>query len=225
MNFKTIKTLVLFTFIFVSSGSFAQYKYDIGLKASTYDLERFQLDARFHFDSPYSLVFSVANGSSFSGNYAQTPIYNDSLISVNQTSYNTTNSVFKIGVQRKLGFLATDVFYAGATVGFGFNRQRGWSDKVEYVVEADSMGNLQNPMIAPWEYQSSTYSESLYRAINFQLGLSFGMDVPISKRFSINAEIGLSAIYDQSLDYSFKTIYMGGSISGGVRYAFGKRAE
>lgn len=215
--------LVIALLIVGQSSSIAQYKYDIGLRASTYDLERFQLDARLHFDSPYSLVFSLANGSRSDGQYTQTPVYNDSLMNINQSFYNTTNNVFKVGVQRKLSFLATDVFYAGATVGFGYDRRRTSNSSSVYIVETDSMGNLQDPFLAPWDFQSSDYSDYISRAINAQLGLSFGMDVPISKRFSINAEIGLTGIYSRSLDYPTTIINLLGSVSGGLRYSFGKR--
>ncbi|MFK7787527.1 MAG: hypothetical protein AB8B56_20555 [Crocinitomicaceae bacterium] len=219
-----ISIVSLFVCIFVSSSSFAQYKYDIGLRMSSYDMERFQLDARFHLDSPYSLLFSVVNGSSYSGNYSQTPVFNDSLIQIQNSSYNTTNNLFKFGVQRKLGFLATDVFYAGATVGFGFDRQNSLLSNATYSVETDSLGNLQDPYLSAWEYQNSDFTESTNRAVSAQLSLSFGMDVPISKRFSINAEIGLTAGYRHSLSYSINYIDLIGSVSGGLRYSFGKRS-
>lgn len=215
-----------FVFLFVSSASFAQYKYDIGLRASTFELERFQLDARFHFDSPYSLLFSISTGSQGSGNYSQSPVYNDSLINVNQSNFNTQNNTIKFGVQRKLGFLATDVFYAGASVGFGFDQRRSSNNVSVYTVETDSSGNLQDPSISPWEYQSTAFTESNYRGINAQLSLSFGMDVPISKRFSINAELSFAGIYNRTLDSPtpFSIITLQPSVSGGIRYSFGKRA-
>jgi len=219
-----ISIISFFAFIFVSSASFSQYKYDIGLRASSYDLERFQLDFRYHLDSPYSLVFSIGSGSDGSGNHTQSPVFNDSLLTINNRFQNASNTVFKFGVQRKLGFLASDVFYVGATIGLGFDQERYSNDLATYVVETDSMGNVKNPIDYPWGYQGSVYSASTFRAVNAQLALSAGMDVPLTKRFSINAEIGFAGIYRKILDNSFTSIItLYPSVSGGLRYSFGKQ--
>ena len=220
-----ISIVVTFVFIFVSSASFSQYKYDIGLRASTNGLERFQLDFRYHFDSPYSLLFSVGSGSDGSYQYTQTPVYNDSLILTSMNSQNNSNLVFKAGVQRKLGFLATDYFYAGAHIGFGFEQRQYGNGSVIYSVATDSMENVINPIWEPWEYQSEDYSSHSIRAINAQLGVSFGVDVPIYKRFSVNAEIGFVGIYQQLLEQSTSIITLFPTASGGIRYSFGKRHE
>ena len=221
MNFKIIKQLSLITFIFVSSGSFAQYKYDIGLRTSSYGMERFQLEQRFHFDSPYSLVVTFVNGSSSDGSYSQTPIYNDSLITVSNFSNHVRNNGLKIGVQRKLGFLATDVFYAGVTLGGGYESGNNRSSSTTYSV-GDSVVDP-NPYMYSWNEISSESFNGNNRAINAQLGLSFGMDVPITKRFSINAEIGVMGVFTNSLTYGYSRIDLLSSVSGGVRYQFGKR--
>lgn len=114
-----IRITSLFTFIFVTSVSFAQYKYDIGLKASTYDLERYQLEQRFHFDSPWSITVTLLTGTKFASAISRTPTYSDSLFDDNYEGHDTQNSGIKMGVQRKLGLFATDVFYTGASLGFG----------------------------------------------------------------------------------------------------------
>lgn len=219
-----VRILTLVLVIFVSSNSFAQYKYDIGIRVSSYEMETFQLEQRFHLDNPYSIVATIATGSRGSYNYSQTPVYSDSLVTASSNHYFARNTALKIGLQRKLGFLATDVFYAGATVGVGLENQMS-----RYYSETFSVQDTLLPYPhLPFGYSqgiSSSENNTNTRAINASLGLSFGMDVPITKRFSINAEIGLAAMYNQSLDYSFTTINLLGTISGGLRYSFGKRAE
>ena len=221
MNFRIIKTFSLFLFIFVTSGSFAQYKYDIGLKASTYEMERFQLEQRFHLNSPYSIVVTLATGSRGSGNQGLSSYYNDSIFDLSDSQFSATNNAIKIGVQRKLGFFAANVFYAGATIGMGFEQQTSRYSNATYSV-GDSMPN-QNPYLYEWEEINSMNELTNTSSVNGQLALSFGMDVPLSKRFSINAEMSIAGIYVSSKDYSFTTISMIGSFSGGLRYQFGKR--
>jgi hypothetical protein len=221
MNFKVIKPFSLFLFIFVASSSFAQYKYDIGLKASTYEMERFQVEQRFHLNSPYSIVVTLAIGSRNTGNQGVSPYYSDSLFNFTNNQFSATNNALKIGVQRKLGFFATDVFYAGATIGIGFEQQTSRSFTATYSV-GDSMP-LQNHYLYDWEEINSANDLTNTNAVNGQLALSFGMDVPLSKRFSINAEIAIAGLYQNSLDNSFSSINMIGSFSGGLRYQFGKR--
>lgn len=222
MNFKIIQKISLLLFIFVSSSSFAQYKYDIGLRVSSYEMEQFQLEGRFHLDNPYSIVVTFATGSRGSGNSSQTPIYSDSLIDITNSYFSAMNSALKIGLQRKLGFLASDVFYAGATFGIGFEQQRSSHHTATYAV-VDSMDLHPFLYYGYGEAISSSVNLTKSSAINAQLALSFGMDVPITKRFSINAEVSWATIFDKSPNYS--TISMGffPSVSGGLRYSFGKR--
>lgn len=221
MDFKIIKQISLIAFIFVTTGSFAQYKYDIGLRASSYDMERFQLEQRFHLDSPYSIVVTFASGSSSSGSYSQTPVYNDSLITISNFNYTIQNNALKVGVQRKLGFLATDVFYAGATLGIGYERGQNRSYSSTFSI-GDSIVDP-NPYMYSWNEISSESFQNNTKALNAQLGLSVGMDVPISKRFSINAEIGLAGIFRNSFTYDYSIINLSGTVSGGLRYQFGAR--
>jgi hypothetical protein len=223
MNFKITQRAALLLFIFVSSGSFAQYKYDIGLKVSSHDMERFQLEQRFHFDNPYSLVVTIASGSKGSGNYTESPYYNDSLFDLTSNFHNVNNTVLKVGVQRKLGFLATDVFYVGATIGMGYEQQRTNLRTTTYSIGASMPTNPPNHYM--WEEISSIHEQNRTNAINAQIGASFGMDVPISKRFSINAEVAFSGMYERSIETSYPYTYITllGSVSGGLRYQFGKR--
>lgn len=225
MNFKIIQRIALLLFIFVSSGSFAQYKYDIGLKASTSDMERFQLEGRFHLDTPYSITATLVSGSRSNSFYYQTPVYGDSLYDVFQSSSHVRNTAIKLGVQRKLGFLATDFFYVGSTIGFGYEQHDNSTFTSKHSYFEDTLISNPGPyLFGYWNEVESDFNSSRTNSINAQLGLSFGMDVPITKRFSINAELGFSGLMRKNLDYDYTIVMFHGTISGGLRYSFGKRA-
>ena len=216
-----IRITSLFTFIFVSSVSFAQYKYDIGLKASTYDLERFQLEQRFHFDSPWSITVTLLTGTKFASAISKTPTYSDSLFDDNYEGHDTQNRGIKMGVQRKLGLFATDVFYTGASLGFGVQKQRSTYRSTTY----SNPGTGENIPGYNTEISEVSSTIQLYESseINSQLALSFGMDVPISKRLSINAELGFAGMFSRSMTYDYSRFNLFGSVSGGLRYQFGVR--
>jgi hypothetical protein len=221
---STISIVSFFAFIFVSTTSVAQYKYDIGLRASTYDMERFQLEARFHLDNPYSITAALISGSSGSGSSYISPVYGDSLYFVNQSSSHMNNIGLKVGVQRKLGFLASNMFYAGATVGFGYEKHSSSNYTATHAYFEDTLISNPGPYFFwYWDEIESEQTHSRTSAINAQLGLSFGMDVPLSKRFSVNAQLGLTALYQNNLDYNYSIITLQGTVSGGLRYSFGKR--
>ena len=221
MNFKIIQRISLLLFIFVSSSSFAQYKYDIGLRVSSYEMEQFQLEGRFHLNSPYTLVANYSYGSRSSYSSSQTPVYNDSLMDIDSRYFSASNNTVKIGIQRKLRFLATDVFYVGAMLGAGIENRLHSHYEATYTVYDTT--NVPHFLIYHGTESSSNFNKTKTRSINGQLAISFGMDVPITKRFSINAEVSWATIFDKSPNYS--TISMGffPSVSGGLRYSFGKR--
>lgn len=220
------RLVLLFVPVFILTFySSAQYKWDIGLKTSSFELERFQLEVRYHLKSPYTITATLMNGSRYFGDYHLSKVYNDSLIDVTNYYHSTTNTALKFGIQRKIGFLASDVFYAGATIGFGFEQIRS-SNYVSTYSVGDSTGDYTYPhYFLDWDELSSSQNTIQMKAISAQLGLTFGMDVPLTKRFSINAEIGMLGHYRQNLDYQTSIITLLPTISGGVRYRFGKREE
>lgn len=217
-SFQTFFCLVAFAII--SSCSFAQYKFDIGLKTSTYDMERFQFDSRFHFKSPFSAIISFAAGSKRDSESSRIPIYADSMINYTSSYSKKKNYSLKVGVQRKLRFLEAEVFYVGLTLGAGYSEHFRRFSSETYII--DSI-----PDYPPYPVYTSDVSsmESLYsgRTLSTELAISFGMDVPITKRFSINAELGLLTAYRRSLTYSGSFFDQHLSVSGGLRYSFGKR--
>lgn len=217
-----MRITALFLFTFISSTSIAQYKYDIGFKTSTNEMERFQLEQRFHLNSPFSIVVTLMNGSRNSGNYYQTGFYSDSLFDVGYDQLFVKSNSLKIGVQRKLGFLATDVFYAGVSIGMGFKNLSYTNYNTTYSI-VDSMAIEPSTSHPNLQTVTNTVDGIGSRAINTQIAVSFGMDVPISKRLSINTEIGFAGNLTQYSTFNSTMTYLIPSISGGLRYQFGKR--
>ena len=223
MNFKNIRALALFTFIFVSSESFAQCKYDIGVKVSSYEMERFQFEGRLHLNNPYTLVLNYSYGSKSRSGGSQTPVYNDSLTDVKRKYFFAHGHTIKLGLQRKLGFLATDVFYVGASLGVGIENHTFARYSKTYTVQDSS--HVSSYLIGYDPDNNSNFTTTHGRSINTQIALSFGMDIPLTKRLSLNAEIGVANIYEKSSSYPTVTMDFYPSVSGGLRYQFGKREK
>ena len=217
-----IQVLAVITLLILSTSANAQYKHDIGLRMSTFDLQQSQLEYRFHLESPYTIVVSALNGNRGHGTYSQSPLYNDSLFSIAQNGFRKRSYGLNIGVQRKITGLASDVFYVGAHIGGGMLLQDNSLYSAVYAIP-DTTGSNGN-YLAQGAYQVSSSSirdESQW--ISTQLGLSFGMDVPLTKRFSLNAEISIAGFYDRSLTDAFSSFTLMSAASGGIRYRFGKR--
>ena len=212
---------VFVAFLFFGIAAFSQYKQDIGLKIGSLENERAQLDYRFHLKSPYTILASYCYGT------ASFTDETDVIYSADST-YLTTSEfqedwfhTLKIGAQRKFTDFASDVFYAGTTIGAGYFLRRN-SDNYAMYSLIDTLPQTQLPdgQIAPiWSDEVHQYS----RILQMQVALTFGMDVPISKRFLINAEVGLIGNYAKGIDNnaSYSEVIVG--FSGGVRYQFGVR--
>jgi hypothetical protein len=213
---------VFLVFLFFGTGAFSQYKQDIGLKIGSLEEERAQLDYRFHLKFPYTIIASYAYNSntwSDEGGYVS---YFDSTYSVNSEFHQYWFHTVKIGVQRKISGFASDVFYTGATVGVGYKKQRNSYS------ESTFFFNDTIPAPPPFSYVpgselSFTELHQYTRTLQAQLAFSFGMDVPISKRFLINAEIGLIGNLAKNAAQNGLSAEITMAFSGGVRYQFGVR--
>lgn len=213
--------LLVVGLIIGQSSAVAQYKYDVGLRISTYELERFQLDGRYHFKSPYSILVSLTSGWYMDSERHEGQIHEDSLIYYSSTRVNESSNSLNIGVQRKLGLFETDMFYGGATIGLGYKKYSGWHSSGVYQIDSTQM----NP--SPVNFTSEVYSSetiSSTRTLSAQLTLSIGMDVPLSERLYLNVELGLISAYRSLMNSSSSFFEQYMSFSGGLRYSFGKRA-
>lgn len=217
-----IRQLTLLITLFFATFTYGQYKQDIGVRLSTVDIQRYQLDYRFHLNSPYSIVVSAFKGSRGHGTFSRGPLYNDSLFSVVQSGFSASNSGLQLGVQRKITGLVSDVFYVGASLGAGFQQHKSSLFTGIYVI-SDTTGSNGDFIRHGAEQVSSEMSNSDSNWLSTQVGLTFGMDVPLTKRLLLNAEISLSSFYDRSLTDSFSSFTFIPTASGGIRYQFGMR--
>lgn len=217
-----IQQLTLLTTLFLSTISYGQNKHDIGFRVSTLDVQRYQLDYRFHLNSPYSIVVSAFNGSRSHGTSSQGPLYNDSLFSVVQSGFSVRNSGLQLGVQRKTMGMASDVFYVGASLGAAWQQHKSSLFSGVYAI-SDTTGSNGNFIRHGSEQVSSEMSNFDSKWLSTKVELTFGMDVPLTKRLLLNAEISLSSFYDRSLTDSFSSFTLMPTASGGIRYQFGKQ--
>lgn len=210
---------VLFTCVPLNST--AQYRYDVGLKLSSYQLDWVQIDVRYHLKSPHSLLLTYSTGTETTNNRTTTPpIFPDSVFHFSGQFTQKVGHTVKFGLQRELDFLETNFFYGGITLGVGYIRKRGSIESTSYLV--DSIVNYQTYVFP----LSSSETLFLTRSLRTELALSFGVDVPLTKRLLINGELGLSTNLQTSFNGSESAfLYQQVYISGGVRYALGKKRE
>jgi hypothetical protein len=215
-----MRSMVFYTLLLtcLPSNSNAQYTYDVGLRVSSYELERFQAEGRFHLKKPYTFLASFSAGLQRRFNTTEIPVYPDSVFSTSSEYITKTNQSIRLGVQRDIEFLETDFFYGGIALGFGYVTKLGRFSNSSYGIDSTVNNQI-------YSYEIS-FSESVLttKSLRTELVLSFGVDVPLIKRFSINAEVGLSTNLQTSLDktespFLFQYLYA----SGGVRYSFGRR--
>lgn len=217
-----IQHITLLAVLALTHFSFSQYKHDIGLRLSTFEEQELQLDYRFHTKTPYSIVVSAVTGSRGHGNYSQSPIYNDTLFSVAQYGWGLRNYGLNVGVQRRLTGLATDVFYVGANIGTSWQLRDYTRFSGVYSIP-DTTGLNGNYFAYPAAQVSSEWENRETEWLVFQLGLTFGMDVQLTKRIVFNAEISCAGMLEHSLTDNFQYFNLRPVASGGIRYRFGVR--
>lgn len=223
LNHMKIKTsmLALIMIIFASSNSFAQYKYDIGLRTSSFVQERYQLEQRFHL-STTTIVGTIAYGSNSERSSRASENYMDSTLMINSVSNHSTFYTVKVGVQKKIDFPESDQFYVGAAVGITLEPFE--QNIINSTYRLDS-STLNIPSSYPFyfaEELSSEYTRNDWDYLHTRVALSFGMDVPITTRIVINAEASFAAVFRNNLNNSSFYIYLKPAISAGFRYRFGK---
>lgn len=103
-------------------------------------------------------------------------------------------------------------------MGNSIKKYRSYFEQIEYLSTPNNLGEYQQV----GEYKNYISHDLLQT----QLALSIGMNVPLTKRFSINAEVSIASIWENRLKtYSSAAslIYFNLAASGGIRYSFGKR--
>lgn len=217
-----IKFGIFSCFLILCTSAFAQYKYDVGLKIGSLETERAQLDFRFHLTSPYTIISTYAYNSNTWSDEGVYVSYTDSTYTTNSEFHQYWFHTLKIGVQRKISDFASDVFYTGATVGVGYKKQRNSASESTFFFN-DTISPPPPFNYVPGSELSFSELHQYTRTLQAQLALSFGMDVPISKRFLINAEVGLVGNLAKNMAQNGLSAEVTMAFSGGFRYQFGKR--
>ena len=206
-----MKKLLLITLLCPLT-SFGQYKNDISLKLSSQPYERIQLEYRRHMSSaPFALTGSISYGSHTYHDGDLDVIVPDSFAVYNGFNSSSDFYMINLGIQRTLTFLPNPFFYVGASLGVGYDENLRYETRWDQVWTVD-------PSTSPhWEMENLEYTNlESHSQFLFEGQLSIGMDVPLLKRWTVNAQIDLSTYLGTFEGLSFEP-----SISGGIRYRFG----
>jgi len=209
----------------LASSSFAQsdsFKHDIGLKISSWQPERFQLQYRYHFNESWAFSANAYVGTEsiyFSdGDY----LIQDSLYEMNSSEYRYNTYGVEFGAIRKLNFMKHNFYYVGASAGFGgATRSSHYNRMVFTVKDADpTMPAAPFPYLD--EVVDSEYSATIDNAMAAKSKLFVGADFPILDRLSFNCELGMMMNFEFYAKDKFNYFTGAGYFSGGLRYNFGK---
>lgn len=212
-----MKTLSLsFAFIITSLAAHSQFNYDIALKTSSFAQDRLQLEQRFHLKSDYFLITNFNIGRDLDVFTLVEDVSGDEI--TNQRNFTTKQRFYsgRVGVGKRLTFLPMDFFYCATSIWFGYQEWLNSSNHF-YVYYDENGSNLELETGLPTTTES-TFDETFKSGAFYQLYATLGMDVPVTKRFSINCEVNLSLTYHEA----FSSMSFPLTVSGGLRYSFGK---
>ena len=207
----------------IATVSYSQRAYDLGLKTSTFNRDRLQLEQRFHLNSNYFLIANFSMGRHLDV-YTTTGDVSGDII-VDQQNYQNQNTFFagKVGIGHKLTFLPTNFFYLGTSLGIGYEEYLKSEDRILMYFD-DNGESIHLPTGQPMT-QENTQNYSFNSGAFYQLYLTFGMDVPLTKRLFINCEVNGSILHSRNATSAASGLSFIPSVSGGLRYSFGKEIE
>lgn len=216
-----MKTLIVAFFAFYGASTFAQtqFKHDIGVRFSSDDEERLQLQYRWHKSDKWAFGVTASYGQYGNGNYSLQLEDGDTTYIANSYYYDFQHYSLMVDVVRKLSFMKHNFYYVGASIGGGAIQRNYNSYWARYEAAGDASSSL-FPNVGE-EIESERYYDH-GGGVSGRARLYVGADVPILDRLTFNLEVGTGlaiARYDSSFSgYS----YWSGSVTGGLRYRFGK---
>ena len=210
-------SIVSLLFVFVSFTNHAQLKYEVSVLTSTFDHDRIQLQQRFQLVDYTSMVVTLGYGFF---NEASTDFYqiSDSIGKSTENREHLDFFTLKVGAQQSFQIASHRLFYVGGSFGVGVEQRyrRGKSETVDlrsYNEDPGMMyGALNYEVIESSEYNQ--YGKSIY----VRADITFGADIPLTKRLSLNAAVNFTAFTPQFQYYSGEFGFKA-SASGGLRYS------
>lgn len=212
----SFRVLLFPAFVLFTTFSQSQKGYDIGVKTSSFERDRIQLDQRIALNDLYSVIINISGGwqSDLSSSSYQT---GDSTLTVTDYSTYYRYGSLNIGASRRLGIAGHKLFYVAATIGAGIESKaysRITTD-LKYPEEPSNMGqaygSIEYDVLATSEYQ---YFESDWF---FRGDIIAGLDIPLAKRLLFNCAANAIFFHSQSEYGGFLGIKFQPSVSAGIR--------
>lgn len=203
--------------------SFAQYNYDFGLKISSFGQNALQIEQRFHLPSSFILTANFTKGGTSQGYGINNGTSGDTIYNVVQNIEQSDFYTGRIGIAKRLTIANNNFFYVGTSVGIGYQEISVVDESLlTYYDENGPMSDFETGLnVTSENSRSSTFQSGAF----YQLFMTFGMDIPISKRFSINCEANGVLSNRLITNSNDRSTGINLSVSGGLRYSFGKISQ
>jgi len=218
---KTFFVGIASFFFLLPSTSLAQYNHDIGLKVSTNEYDKFQMEYRWHPNNKWAFTGTVNFGKLYWSDQNWSSIKGDSTIAyVDQNSITKAFTV-SIGALRKFHLMEHNFYYAGANIGYGGAVNDFATYRNVYLVDSTQLffGEYFQTNVLD---RTETHQRTNYHLATTRLYL--GADVPIFGRFSLNVETGyrgMLAMSSQNIGIFDLQFFA----TGGLRFQFGGKAK
>ncbi|MFK7784967.1 MAG: hypothetical protein AB8B56_07620 [Crocinitomicaceae bacterium] len=219
MNTHISRISLLAIGIMISSFSYSQYKYDLGLKISSFDRNALQVEFRTAITPSFSLFTNLNYGGKSDGyGYINDPS-GDTLADQFNSSRRLTSYTGIVGFRKAIHSLPGDFFYAGAALGVGYEEYVERDTRLKMYLDENGE-SIHVPTGETVTVESST-SQLFDYGMFYGLYLNIGMDIPLGKRFSVNCELNAITYYSETESgFGFAPRF-----SGGLIYSFGKISE
>jgi hypothetical protein len=219
---KTILIVIVAIGAFTTKAQSTYFKHDIGIRASSYNMERFRLDYRYHLSEKWTFSVGGYYGDqshfSWNGAYLNDSTYESFTHQITLRAYGVT-----FGAQRKLNFMKHNFYYVGTDIGVGITNRKFTFSRFVFVPEGDQTSP--SPFFPGiGEVLENEFEVSSNNAFNLNNRLFVGADVPIVDRLSFNLEVGMVVNLESANYNGYSTNYVDllAFASGGLRYRFGK---
>lgn len=219
---KKYLTFLLLLCALNSNAQTTNFRHDIGIKLSTNQPERFQLQYRFHASEKWAYsanaYFGIRNSYYSNGDY----IIQDSIYEINSLQLQYHSYGIDFGAIRKLSFMKHNFYYVGGSFGVGATTRSQHYSRMTYETSSGSPAPPYGVYPLLENLIDSEHNTIIGNSMNVNTRLFIGADVPIVDRLTFNFELGIAGSLEVNTQDQFAIIEIPGYLTGGLRYRFGK---
>lgn len=193
-------------------------KHDLGIRVSSFDQERFQLNYRYHKNEKWTFQVTGQYGSSGNSYYNEKYSLQDSTnYEISVSGYSYDHYGLSIGLRRNLSFMKHNYYYVGAGLGGGYTELVYSSFSALYEVEPSSDSY---PVFG--DLLESEDERQITKGWHSTARIYTGLDIPILDRLSLNLELGILNNLTGMPESSWMSNTIYGYVSGGLHFNIGK---